>query len=101
MFARDSNYTLEFYCTPMLAKDSLLEIFIPKQIEIDDPNLIVNKGSCASTEYQCTYDSDEHKVILALQFEAQANHGFRIELTGVHNPRSFRPTDLFKIIAYN
>ena len=54
----------------MLAKDSLLEIFIPKQIEIDDPNLIVNKGSCASTEYECKYDSDAHKLILTLKFEA-------------------------------
>jgi hypothetical protein len=93
-FYKESTWTLTF-----ITKGGYIRVDVPKEINMN-PSTSVSGGSCR--KWSCPEKMATNKVIwFLINEELPANKEIKIEIVGIDNPRTTKPTGVFHVTTYD
>lgn len=95
-YGTESIYTITITAENAIPPNGYIVVYIPPQIGAD-VNTIKATGTC--TVRKCTTDTNEYQIVYLIPEGVPAGQSITLEIGGLRNPRSIRPSDAIVVIT--
>lgn len=98
-FYKDSTWTIKLITENIVTKGGYIKVEVPEVINMN-PSTSVSGGSCR--KWSCPEKMATKKEIwFLINEDLPANKEITIDIVGIDNPRTTKPTGVFHVTTYN